>query len=66
MIYRPFDDLNISIEGNYEANTNKMQYITTESVDNQNYYLLGRIDQKTLGVSMRFTYNINPDLSIQF
>jgi hypothetical protein len=51
---------------NYSKNINNLQYIETITVDNIKKYILGNIDQQTLGGTFRIDYNITPELSVQY
>lgn len=64
--YTPINALKLSTSFNYSGNQNDLQYITTVNGDNNPKYILGKIDQKTLGVTFRVDYNITPELSIQY
>lgn len=64
--YRPTNRLNIRVNPFYNANRNDLQYVSTKSFQGADRYLLGRVDQKTLGVSLRLNYSITPNMSIQY
>ena len=64
--FTPINTLKLSTSFNYSGNRNDLQYITTTNSDNQQRYILGKIDQKTLGITFRVDYNITPELSIQY
>jgi len=64
--YTPINTLKLSASFNYSGNRNDLQYITTTNNDNQQRYILGKIDQKTLGITFRVDYNITPEVSIQY
>jgi hypothetical protein len=64
--YTPINMLKLSASFNYSGNRNDLQYITTTNSDNQQRYILGKIEQKTLGITFRVDYNITPELSIQY
>lgn len=64
--YTPINTLKLSASFNYSGNRNNLQYITTTNSDNQQRYILGKIEQKTLGITFRADYNITPELSIQY
>jgi hypothetical protein len=63
---QPANPLKIEISFNYESNKNKLQYVTTKSVNDANQYILGTLDQKTLGLTFRIDYNFTPELSLQY
>lgn len=62
---RPFSMLKLSANADYEVNKDKLQYVT--AVDYQSgRYLLGTIDQKTIGLTFRADLNISPEFAIQY
>ena len=62
----PINTLKISMSINSSSNIDHLQYIDTKSVNNGQRYVLGTIDQHTLGATFRIDYNITPELSIQY
>ncbi len=62
----PFNTVRISIGLNYSSNTDNLQYVDTESTNAESRYILGKINQHTLGATFRIDYNITPELSIQY
>jgi len=50
----------------YSHNINDLEYVATPSAAGSNLYILGRIDQKTLGTTFRVNLTLSPDLSIQY
>ena len=64
--YTPFNTLKLVTGFNYSGNKNGLQYITTAGGDKETDYVLGKIDQKTLGLTFRVDYNITPNLSLQY
>lgn len=66
MTYTPINALKLSARFNYSRNKNALQYITTATDGNQQRYILGKIDQYTMGITFRADYNITPELSIQY
>jgi len=63
---RPITNLKIGVTANYEVNTNSLQYVTTKYFPTGNRYILGTIDQKTLGLTFRVDLNLTPEFSIQY
>jgi hypothetical protein len=63
--YKPFNALSISLAPSISRNMNKMQYVNTGSVEGENRYVVGEINQTTARLSLRMTYMISPNLSIQ-
>lgn len=64
--YRPNNSLNISLSPSISNNENELQYVTTQAVGAQNRYIVANIDQRTYDMSLRVTYMITPNLSIQY
>jgi len=64
--FTPINTLKLSASFNYSVNTNDLQYITTFNNKNEQKYILGKIEQQTLGFTFRVDYNITPELSIQY
>ena len=64
--YQPMNSLRISASPEYGINNNKLQYIDNLEVDGETRYLNGTIDQRTLSMSFRLNYTINPNLTIQY
>jgi len=50
----------------YSRNVNDLQYVATAGAGTGPAYLLGRIDQKTAGVTFRLSYHLTPDFSVQY
>jgi hypothetical protein len=63
---RPFSALKVGVTANYTDNYNELQYITAVDYISERRYILGTIDQKTLGLTFRVDVNISPELSIQY
>jgi hypothetical protein len=64
--YQPFNALNISLSPNYSRINNELQYVTTASTDSDGRYIVAEIDQTVLRVSIRATFMLTPNLSIQY
>lgn len=64
--YRPINALSLSVAPAIEYNHNKLQYVDTQESAGQPRYLIGQIDQTTARVSVRMTYMITPNLSVQY
>jgi hypothetical protein len=64
--YRPLKALKLSVAANYSENADDLQYVSTLTNTSGNKYILGTIDQKTLGLTFRVDVNITPELSIQY
>jgi hypothetical protein len=64
--YRPTDAVNVSLNPFFSDSRNETQYVSTESFLNNDRYILGQINQKTLGISFRMNYSVTPNLSFQY
>ena len=65
---RPFSMLKIGVNASYQANHDVLQYVALKDipVSGTIRYILGTIDQKTLGLTFRMDLNITPEFSIQY
>lgn len=66
LTYQPFNSLRISASPEYGINRDKLQYIDNLDVNGATRYLNGEVDQRTLSMSLRLNYTINPNLTIQY
>jgi Domain of unknown function (DUF5916) len=64
--FRPVNNLKIGLTGNYIKNRDDLQYITTNYSVPGSRYVLGSINQKTLGLTFRVDLNLTPEFSIQY
>jgi len=58
--------LSISTQTGYHIGTDNQQYVRTYFGVNNNDYIVGKIDQKTLYTTIRFEYYVSPELSFQY
>jgi hypothetical protein len=65
---RPFRILKLGITADYEENRDELQYVATgiDFLSPTKRYILGTIDQKTLGLTLRADINLTPEFSIQY
>jgi hypothetical protein len=63
---RPTNAVNFSVNLFHEQNVDNLQYVDTARPGGDAKYLLGRLDQDTLGLTLRANVFITPDLSIQY
>lgn len=74
LTFRLGNHVSLSGQMDYAWNTDNMQYVGTlkspatssAQADPSPIYLMGHMDQKTYGVTMRLQVNVTPDISIQF
>jgi hypothetical protein len=64
--YTPINALKISIQPNLGFTRNDMQYVSTGEVNGDDRYIVGQIRQTTARISIRATFMITPNLSIQY
>jgi hypothetical protein len=62
----PLTTLKFSLSCSYASNVDNLQYVDTWSVNNTRQYILGRIEQQSLGLTFRIDCNITPELSVQY
>lgn len=65
-VYQPTDAFNISFENQLEITKDRSQYVNVRDLGNDKRYILGNIRNDEFTSTLRFTYSINPDFSIQF
>lgn len=63
---RPLNSISISLEPGYGIEKSEMQYVTTQTLNGNPLYLFGKLDQKTLSLTFRINYTINPELSLEY
>jgi hypothetical protein len=63
---RPVQYLKIGVSANYAGNYDNLQYVTEKDYLAEKRYILGTIDQKTLGLTLRLDLNITPEFSVQY
>jgi hypothetical protein len=63
---RPFSSLKISVNVDYSDNHDEIQYITQCNYLDGKRYILGTINQTTLGLTFRADLNLTPEFSIQY
>ena len=63
---RPGNKLQFSAITYYEHNVDDLQYVDTARPEESPRYVLGRLDQDTLGLTLRANAFITPDFTIQY
>ena len=67
MVYQPMNALKLSVHPSLQLNRDQLQFIGNfNGGDGGTSYLNGSLDQRTLALSLRLNYTINPNLSIQY
>jgi hypothetical protein len=64
--YQPFDALSLVVNPDFSWSQRRDQYFDTQEDGNRTGYLHGSIQQQTLSLTLRATYNITPDFTIQY
>lgn len=62
---RPSDRIHLSLSPSFRDGYRRLQYLTRKSIDDRTHYILGRIDQTTLSLTVRLNYTLTPNLSLQ-
>ncbi|MCK4786768.1 MAG: AMIN domain-containing protein [Desulfobacteraceae bacterium] len=62
---RPFSNLHISFSPSFNDGFQRLQYVTELSSEDQDHYILSRIDQTTVSLTLRINYTLAPNLSLQ-
>ena len=63
--YRPSSALLISVGPGLNTNDSDTQWVENVAISPHTHYVFARIDQKTVGMSMRVNYTMTPTLSLQ-
>jgi len=66
IMVRPLNTLKIDISANYGGNHDELQYVAQKNVVTGNRYILGTINQHTLGFTLRVDYSITPEFTVQY
>ena len=65
--FQPLNALQVSLSGNYSHNWRKQdQFVTNIAYNNTLRSIVSEVKQKTLRFTGRFSYNITPDLTVQY
>tara|TARA_R110002051_G_scaffold117009_4_gene190636 strand:+ start:6756 stop:9407 length:2652 start_codon:yes stop_codon:yes gene_type:complete len=64
--YQPINALSISASPGYSMNNDKLQFVNNLNFNGDPRYVNGEVEQKTLSMSLRVNYTINPNLTIQY
>jgi hypothetical protein len=61
---KPGQSFTATVSPSWSRNMNTLQYV--EHIDDGDRYILARIDQQIVSMSLRLSYNITPDLTLQY
>jgi len=64
--YKPTNGLSFSLEPEYFSQVNRLQYVGTYYNLNDPRYVFAEISQKTMTLTLRLNYTINPELSVEY
>ncbi len=64
--YRPMNALTLRLNPFYNINLDDLQYVETPETAGEARYIMGRLHQETLGITLRLDYSITPELSLQY
>jgi len=64
--FRPLNALSLRVNPFYSTNKENLQYVDTRPYNDDTRYIFGHLDQKTLGITLRFDYSVTPNLSLQY
>jgi hypothetical protein len=56
----------LSLSPSFDQSYSALQYVSTQDVSGQTRYIFGAIEQKTVALTVRLSYCLTPELSIQF
>ena len=63
---RPINALSISLDPEITRINKTLQYVSTTAMNDDQRYLFGSIDQKTVSFTFRLNYTFTPELSLEF
>ncbi|MBK8946752.1 MAG: carbohydrate binding family 9 domain-containing protein [Ignavibacteriae bacterium] len=63
---QPMNTLKISFSLNFYKNRDELQFIESKKINEDVKYILGEINQRNFGATIRFDYNITSELSVQY
>lgn len=67
LYFQPLNALKVSLSGNYAHNWRRQdQFVSNVSYNNTIRSIVGEVRQKTLRFTGRLSYNITPDLTVQY
>jgi len=58
--------LSISLSPDFSIQNSKLQYVDTKQINNDQRYIFGELDQKTLSFTFRVNYTFTPELSLEY
>ena len=64
--WQPFDAASVSLSPSYSTFERADQYVTQAGSGAERSYIVASVDQRTFSTTVRLTYNLTPDLTIQY
>ncbi len=64
--YQPTNAWQVSLAPSYSTNRDRQQYVAQAQWAGPTRYVVGKVDQRTLSLSLRIDYTITPNLSLQY
>ncbi len=65
IFWQPINALSLNLQPSVSWNRNDLQYIQTADFVGSDRFLLGRINQATYRISLRSTFNLTPNFSVE-
>ena len=65
VLVRPTPRLDLTLGPSFSRSRDVSQWVSTRTVNGEARYVVGTVDQKTLGLTTRFNYTFAPTLSLQ-
>jgi len=66
LTYKPINTLTVSVSPSYSKSYSELQYIDQMTYNNNDRYIFAGLDQTTISASIRISYNLTPDLTLQY
>ncbi|MEL6123013.1 MAG: DUF5916 domain-containing protein, partial [Bacteroidota bacterium] len=64
--YQPTDAMSLSFRPRYSHQDRAVQNVSYEQMEGKDRYVTGRIDQRTLSMSMRLNYSLGPNMTVEY
>ena len=58
--------INLQSNFSYSVNDYNLMYVNTLDYANDKRYIMGKLNQETMNMTIRFNYNITPNISLQY
>jgi len=64
--YKPTNYLTLSLGPGYNKSYSELQYVTQTDFNGSDRYVFASIDRNTINASLRVSFNLNPELTLQY